>query len=133
MKKTLFLSFFMMLIFSISMAKKETKSKVVQHSSAVELSEGEYAVIKVPANITLLEINTTKFKVNEARIFIAPGSYTFKARLLGGFADFPKVFTSDLEAGKFYKIQSSMERGFLAGKTAYKIVETTQEDAEYPF
>ena len=132
MKKILFISFLMMLMFTVATAKKETKSKVVPHPSSAELNEGEYAVIKVPANITLLEVNSEKFKVNEARIFIAPGTYTFKARLLGGFADFPKTFTAELEAGKFYRIQSSMEPGFLIGKTAYKIVETTQEDAEFP-
>ena len=132
MKKILYVSLLMMLMFTLSTAKKEVKSKVVLHPSSAELIEGEYAVIKVPANVTLLEVNSEKFKVNEARIFTAPGNYSFKARLLGGFADFPKTFTAELEAGKFYKIQSRMEPGFFGGKTAYEIVETTQKEAEYP-
>ena len=132
MKKLFLLTIIILNIFVTVSAKKVTTNKVVMHTSAVELSEGEYAVIKVPANITVTEINSLKFKVNEARIFIAPGNYTFKTRLLGGFMDAAKTFDTELEAGKFYIIKSEMKPGLFGGKTAYSIIETTKEDAEYP-
>ena len=133
MKKLFLITILILSIFVASSAKKVSTNKVVVHPSAVELSEDEYAVIKVPANITVTEIDTVKFKVNEARIFIAPGIHTFKTRLLGGFMDAAKTFDSELEPGKFYIIKSEIKPGFLIGKTAYSIVETTKEDAEYPF
>ncbi len=133
MKKLFLITILILSIFVASSAKKVSTNKVVVHPSAAELSEDEYAIIKVPANITVTEIDTVKFKVNEARIFIAPGIHTFKTRLLGGFMDAAKTFDSELEPGKFYIIKSEIKPGFLIGKTAYSIVETTKEDAEYPF
>ena len=133
MKKLFLIMFLILSIFTTSFAKKISTNKVVTHPSATELTDSEYAVIKVPANITVTEIDTIKFKVNEARIFIAPGIHTFKTKLLGGFMDAAKTFDAELEPGKFYTIKSEMKPGFLAGKTAYSIVETTKEDAEYPF
>ncbi len=129
MKKIFLVAFFILSMFTFS----ASTNKVVIHPSASELKDGEYAVIKVPASITVTEIDSKKFKTNEARIFIAPGSYTFKTRLLGGFADFPKVFTSELEAGKYYIIKSEMLPGLFGGKTSYTIIETTKENAEYPY
>jgi hypothetical protein len=133
MKRIFLITILILSIFTISSAKKVATNKVVTHPSASELNEGEYAVIKVPANITVTEIDSKKFKTNESRIFIAPGKYTFKTRLLGGFMDAAKTFTSEVEAGKFYIIKSEMIPGFLLSKTQYSIVETTKEDAEYPY
>ena len=133
MKKLFLITILILSIFVASSAKKVSTNKVVVHPSAAELSEDEYAIIKVPANITVTEIDTVKFKVNEARIFIAPGIHTFKTRLLGGFMDAAKTFDTELEAGKFYIIKSEMKPGLFGGKTAYSIIETTKEDAEYPY
>ena len=72
MKKLFLCTFLILSIFITSSAKKVSTNKVVTHLSAAELSEGEYAVIKVPANITVTELMKLEFLSLLVSILLKP-------------------------------------------------------------
>lgn len=130
MKKSIFLMV-LILVLSFQLSAKKITNKVFVHPTAENLSKEEIAVLGISKDVTLVEIDKSKFKVNGDRVHLSSGKHTFQVkRPLGLMYD--GELSATLEAGKYYVLDIWSEPA--SGnyyRIIYKVFEVSQEDFEH--
>ena len=129
MRKNVFLVI-LVLILSFQLNAKKITNKVFVHPTAENLSKEEVAVLGITKNVTLIEVDKSKFKVNGDRIYLSPERHTFQVKRPLGIG-YDGELTATLEAGKYYVLDIWSEpAGGRYYRIIYKVFEVSEEDFE---
>ncbi|MCP1225183.1 hypothetical protein [Sebaldella sp. S0638] len=129
MKKNVFLVI-LILVLSFQLNAKKITNKVLVHPTAENLAKEEVAVLGISKDVTLIEINKSKFKVNGDRVYIAPGRHTFQVKRPLSIT-YDGELSGNLEAGKYYVLDVWSEpAGGRYYRIIYKVFEVSEEDFE---
>ncbi len=129
MRKNVFLVI-LVLILSFQLNAKKITNKVFVHPTAENLSKEEVAVLGITKNVTLIEVDKSKFKVNGDRIYLSPERHTFQVKRPLGIG-YDGELSATLEAGKYYVLDIwSESAGGRYYRITYKVFEVSEEDFE---
>ena len=129
MKKNVFM-IMLILVLSFQLNAKKITNKVLVHPTAQNLAKEEVAILGVSKDVTLIEIDKSKFKANGDRVYIAPGKHTFQVKKPLSVVHDGEL-SRELEAGKYYVLDSRTKLvGIDYYITSYKIYEVSEEDFE---
>ena len=129
MKKIIFLTV-LILVLSFPLNAKKITNKVFTHPTAENLAKEEVAVLGISKDVTLIEINKAKFKVNGDRVYLAPGKHIFQVEKPLSIT-YDGELSRSLEAGKYYILDTWTESaGGNYYRVIYKIFEVSEEDFE---
>lgn len=121
----------LILVLSFQLSAKKITNKVFVHPTAESLAKEEVAVLGVTKNVTLIEIDKSKFKVNGDRVHIAPGKHILQVKRPLGLT-YDGELTAKLEAGKYYVLDIWSEpAGGNYYRIIYKVFEVSEEDFEH--
>ena len=127
MRKNVFLVI-LVLILSFQLNAKKITNKVFVHPTAENLSKEEVAVLGITKNVTLIEVDKSKFKVNGDRIYLSPERHTFQVKRPLGIG-YDGELSATLEAGKYYVLDIWSESAG-GNRITYKVFEVSEEDFE---
>ncbi|MCP1226069.1 hypothetical protein [Sebaldella sp. S0638] len=129
MRKNIFLVV-LILVLSFQLNAKKITNKVFVHPTAENLSKEEVAVLGITKNVTLIEVDKSKFKVNGDRVHLSPGRHTFQVKRPLGIG-YDGELSATLEAGKYYVLDIWSEpAGGRYYRIIYKVFEVSEEDFE---
>ena len=129
MKKHIFLVI-LILVLSFQLNAKKITNKVLVYPTAENLTKEEVAVLGISKDVTLIEINKSKFKVNGDRVYIAPGRHTFQVKKPLSIT-YDGELSATLEAGKYYVLDTWTEPvGGRYYRVIYKVFEVSEGDFE---
>lgn len=127
MKKNVFL-IILILLLSIQLSAKKVTNRVLIHPTAENLSKEEIAVLGISKDVTLIEINKSKFKVNGDRVYLTPGRHIFQVKKPLSIT-YAGELSRELEAGKYYVLDTWTEpAGGSYYREIYKIFEVSEEE-----
>ena len=127
MRKNVFLVI-LVLILSFQLNAKKITNKVFVHPTAENLSKEEVAVLGITKNVTLIEVDKSKFKVNGDRVYLTPGRHVFQVKRPLGIG-YDGELSATLEAGKYYVLDIWSESAG-GNRITYKVFEVSEEDFE---